>query len=294
MKHPFIFLLSFLLLGNATQAQFNKPLSTRNQFYSNQAKYNIGLIGGATSTYWLHFGGTKTPYKQSFNIGITGGLVVERMLNKDMSIGVEALYAMRNTQLHYEVLNFPVSLGAGPEHNKDYYRQYTVEYHEINIQTPFTYYLGQGNMRPFLFGAARVSVPLFGSMNWQKKEILNYGTANQTYSEEDAVDETVELNAQNTRQFNVGVVVGGGVLFRINVSNYYLLLKADASYHVAVINSFTQEEKHGESQNVVGAGYIDPYLLGKRFNTDANVRFTLLFPLKKQLKGACMRWGEYD
>ncbi len=289
-KSSVIILIAFLIISGTVKAQFNKPLTVRNQFNSSQARYNIGLIGGVTSTYWLHFGGTKTPYQQPFNFGITGGLVVERILNKDMSVGVEALYAMRNTQLHYEVLNFPVALNQ----NKDYYRQFSVEYQEINIQTPFTYYFGQGNIRPFAFGAPRISIPLSGSMNWQKKEILNYGTANQTYNEADVVDETVEMTAQNTRQFNVGLVLGGGVLFKINFSNYYLLLKADASYHAAVINSFTREERHGESQNVVGATYIDPYLLGMRFNTDATVRITLSFPLKKQLKGACMRWGEYD
>ncbi|MBR5725843.1 MAG: hypothetical protein IKX56_03805, partial [Muribaculaceae bacterium] len=62
----------------------------------------------------------------------------------------------------------------------------------------------------------------------------------------------------------------------------------------SVLNSFTHEETSGTSQNVIGAGYIDPYLLGTRINTDATVKITLLFPLKKQLQGACIRWGEYD
>ena len=131
-------------------------------------------------------------------------------------------------------------------------------------------------------------------MVWQKKEILNYGTENQQYNENGVVNDTVEFNAQNTRQFNVGLVLGAGVLYKVNVGNYYLLLRLDASAHAAVINSFTSEEIHGESQNVVGAGYIDPYLLGWRVNTDATVKLTLMFPLKKQLQGACIRWGEYD
>ena len=137
-------------------------------------------------------------------------------------------------------------------------------------------------------------MPLSGKMVWQKKEILNYGTENQQYNENGVVNDTVEFNAQNTRQFNVGLVLGAGVLYKVNVGNYYLLLRLDASAHAAVINSFTSEEIHGESQNVVGAGYIDPYLLGWRVNTDATVKLTLMFPLKKQLQGACIRWGEYD
>ena len=96
------------------------------------------------------------------------------------------------------------------------------------------------------------------------------------------------------RRWNVGLVAGVGIRYKLNFSNYYLLLKLDLSGHAAFINSFTKDENNGDSQIVIGAAYIDPYLLQKRFNTDASVKLTVLFPLKKQLKGACMRWGEYD
>ena len=294
-KVPFILLLTLLFIGSAANAQFNKPLqSARSHVNSNEAQYNIGLTGGLTTTHWFHFGGTKTSYDQPFNFGITGGLVVEKMLNRNTSIALEGLYAMRNTQLSYEVLNFPVSLGMGPEHNKDFYRQLDIDYQEVDIQVPLTRYLSNGIIRPFVYVAPRVSIPLSGKMVWQKKEILGYGSENQHYSETGNSIDTVEFNAQNTRQFNVGLVLGAGVLYKLNVGNYYLLLKLDASAHAAFINSFSSEEIHGESQNVVGAGYIDPYLLGMRFNTDATLKFTLMFPLKKQLQGACIRWGEYD
>ena len=290
-KAYFLTLAILLLVGSTAKAQFNKPLlSSNNRSYSTEAKYNVGIIGGATMTYWLHFGGTKTPYRTPFNFGLTGGIVVERMLNKSTSVSLEGLYAMRNTQLNYEVLNFPVALNQ----SKDFYRQLNADYQEVNVQIPLTYYFGQANsnIRPYVFAAPRATIPLGGKMIWQKKEILNSGTDSQQYI--DSSVDTVEMNAQNSRQWNVGLVVGAGVRFKINIGNYYLIAKADLSGHAAVINSFTSEEIHGESQNVIGAGYIDPYLLGMRFNTDATARITILFPLKKQLKGACMRWGEYD
>ena len=295
MKKAYFLILAALLIGTTVQAQYNKALpSTRSQFYSNEAKYNIGLIGGATMTQWLHIGGTKTQYHHPLNFGIVGGLTLERKLQSNLSVGIEGLYAMRSTHLNYEVLNFPVSLGSGPEHNKDFYRQLDVTYQEVNVQIPVTYYMGQGNIRPFVYAALRASLPLSGKEIWQKKEILNYGAPDQHYSETGATIDTVEMTAQNMRPWNVGLVAGVGVLFRINFSNYYFLIKADASYHSTIVNSFTNEEIHGNSQNVIGASYIDPYLLSYRLNTDATARITILFPLKKQLKGACMRWGEYD
>jgi hypothetical protein len=290
-KSTSIFLLVLLLISSAAQAQFKKPLqSASSKVNSMEARYNIGLIGGVTSTYWFHFGGTKTKYQEPFNFGIVGGLSVERMMNPNLSLGIQGLYAMRNLQINYEVLNFPIALNE----SKDFYRQLDINYQEVNIQVPLTYYLSKSSIRPYVFVAPHVSIPLSGKMIWQKKEILNYGTADQHYSETGATVDTVEMNAQNTRQWNIGLVAGVGVMFKLNMNNYYFLIKADISAHADVINSFTKEEIHGESQNVVGAGYIDPYLLGTRFNTDATAKITFMFPLKKQLQGACIRWGEYD
>lgn len=294
-KSTVIFLLTFLLIGSAAQAQFRKPLQSANsKVNASEARYNIGISGGLTSTYWVHFGGTKTKYHAPFNFGIMGGLCIERMLNATTSVSLEGYYAMRKTSLNYNVLNFPVSVGMGPEHNWDYYRQFDADYQEVDVQPIITRYLSKGNLRPYVFGGIRVSVPLSGSMVWQKKRILEYGTENQHYSTTDNSSDSVEMNAQNTRPFNVGLVAGVGIMYKLNVGNYYFLLKADVSGHAAVINSFTHDEITGESQNVVGAAYIDPYLLGMRFNTDFTAKVSIMFPLKKQLQGACIRWGEYD
>lgn len=291
MKKTIAILSLLFLFGQFAQAQFRKPLtSASSKVNSSEALYNIGLSGGLTSTYWLHFGGTETKYQQPFNFGIIGGLSIERMLNNSNSISLEGYYAMRKVQLNYDIANFPVAINE----NNDYYRQFNADYQEVDVQAIFTHYFSKSTIRPYVFIGPRVSIPLAGKTIWQKKEIEGYGTPEQHFIEEGATIDTVEMTAQNTRQFNVGLVAGLGVLYKLNVGNYYMILKADVSGHAAAINSFTHEEITGESQNVVGAGYIDPYLLGTRFNTDITAKVTLMFPLKKQLQGACMKWGEYD
>jgi hypothetical protein len=291
-KASLILFSALLLIGNTAMAQgrFRKPLQSQNTIGANEARYNIGITGGLTTTHWLHFGGTGTKYHQPFNFGPIAGITVERMFNSNSSIAVEGLFAMRNTHLDYNVLNFPVAINV----NKDYYRQYDVNYMEVAIQVPLTYYFSQGDFRPYVFIAPRFTLPLSGKMEWQKMEIIDYGTENQHYSEEGAVHETVDMTGQNMRRWNIGLVAGVGVRYRLRISNYYLLFKLDLSGHAALINSFSKEEINGESENVIGASYIDPYLMQKRFNTDASVKLSILFPLKKPLKGACMRWGEYD
>lgn len=291
MKKTIAILSLLFLFGQFAQAQFRKPLtSASSRVNSTEALYNIGLSGGLTSTYWLHFGGTETKYKQPFNFGILGGLSLERMLNGSNSISLEGYYVMRKVQLNYDVLNIPTSI----DESNDYYRQFNADFQEVEVQAIFTHYFSKSTIRPYVFIGPRVSIPLAGKMYWQKKEIEGYGTPEQHYIEESATFDTVEMSAQNTRQFNVGLVAGVGVLYKLNVGNYYMILKADVSGHAAAINSFTHEEITGESQNVIGAGYIDPYLLGMRFNTDVTAKVTIMFPLKKQLQGACMKWGEYD
>ena len=293
MKKTIAILTLLFIFGHYAQAQFRKPLtSASSKVNSSEALYNIGLIGGLNSTYWLHFGGTETKYNQPFNFGILGGLSVERMLNNNTSVSLEGFYAMRKVQLNYEILDFPISIYA--DQNANYYRQFDVDFQEVDVQAILTRYLSRGAFRPYVFVGPRFSLPLSGKMIWQKKEIQGYGTPEQQFIETGATVDTVEMTAQNTRQFNVGLVAGVGLLYKLNVSNYYFFIKADISGHAAFINAFTSEEIHGESQNVVGAGYIDPYLLGMRFNTDATAKITFMLPLKKQLQGACIRWGEYD
>ena len=281
--------LSFTLFFSVltANAQFNKPLqspSARKQ--SNDATYNLGLVGGGTLTQWIHFGGTNTPYQVPITkcIGFMGGLSLERMLSSNMSLSIEGMYAIRSFELTYDINQFPIAINEW----NDIRKTLDANYSEIFVQAPFTYYLNNTTgavIRPYVFAAPRVSViQNGGKMFWQKDNLTTEVSEN----------DTVNFNTSNFMPFNVGLVAGAGVLFRINTSNYYFLIKLDASYHAGFINTFSKAEREGTVENVIGSGYIDPYLLGKRFSGNADLKLTLLFPLKKQLKGACMRWGEYD
>lgn len=278
------FILSISVLP--ANAQFNKPLQSANtKKQSENATYNIGIVGGGTLTQWIHFGGAQTQYTEPLDkcIGFMGGLSLERMLNENMSASIEGYYAMRSFELTYERKNFPVAVNEW----NDIRKTLDANYNEVYVQTPFTFYLNSpatATIRPYVFAAPRVSVILQGKTYWHKENL----TTNNIETD------TVNLNTSNFMPFNVGLVAGAGVLFRINTSNYYFLIKLDASYHAGFINTFSKAEKEATVEHVIGAGYIDPTLLGKRFSGNADLKATFLFPLKKQLKGACMKWGEYD
>ena len=272
-----------------TKKQYSKPIQPAySPNASNDAKYNIGITGGGTFTNWIHLGGSGTTFNHPIpqNLGIIGGLTFEKVLNKHSSFGVEALFAMRNVQLSHTVLDLPVAI----DQSNDITKIFSANYNEIAIQIPYSYYFNNtpgATFRPYVFAAPRVSVPLSGTMRWEKQYLQN----NQVLSTQ---QDTIAMSKQNFQTFNVGLVLGAGVMMRINLSSYYFLIKLDASYHAGFINTHTKEEMNDNIGHVIGSSYIEPKLLEKRFSTDANIKLSLFFPLKKQLKGACMNWGEYD
>lgn len=283
-----------LVFGTLTaNAQFNKPLQSASQRKtSNVAKYNVGISGGLSLTHWIHMGGLENDFDQPITDGLgpVFGVSVERLLNNRMSVSLEGFYAMRKTALNYNSLNsLAVSYGA----SSDYKKSFTIEYNQIEVQVPVTFYLSSPlntRIRPYVFVAPRVSIP----MNGTEKMELELFDVQDNEGNASSIDFQTDLNKSNFRQFNAGLVGGVGVLFKINMNNYYFLVKVDASYNYNLINSYTEDEKNATVPNVLGVGYIEPSLLGKRFITDGTVKATVLFPLKKQLKGACMKWGEYD
>lgn len=288
-----IIVLAMCLISLSTSAQtkktFNKPLQAAySPNASNDAKYNVGITGGLTFTEWIHLGGTKTNFNHPImpNMGIIGGVTFEKLLNNRTSVGIEALYAMRNVELSHTIVDFPI----GIDQWNDVEKKFNAEYTEIAVQAPFSYYFNNtpnATLRPYVFAAPRITVPLSGTMHWEKQYMLNDTVLS-------AQHDTISMSKQNFQLFNIGLVLGGGVVMRVNLNSYYFLVKLDASYHIGLINTHTPEEMDDNIGNVIGSSYIEPKLLEKRFSTDANLKLSLFFPLKKQLKGACMNWGEYD
>lgn len=289
MKKSSTIILSFLLLfGTLTaNAQFNKPLQSASmKRQSANASYNIGIIGGASITQWIHFGGTGTQYNEPIGkcIGYLGGVSIEKMLNDNLSVGIEGMYAIRNLYLTYEIKQFPVGLYEW----NDISKTLDANYNEICVQVPLCFYMTgttASSIRPYMFAGPRMTIIQDGgSTTWHKTNLTTNVTEN----------DTVGINKSNFQPFNIGITAGIGALFKINLPNYYFLMKLDASCHAGLINTFSEKEKEGSVETVIGADYIDPYLLGKRFSGNADLRLTILFPLKKLTKGACISWGEYD
>ena len=288
---------TFTLLVLTSTAQFRKPLtSPRDRVESSDAKWNVGILGGANLTTWLHF---HSPESSSWflknykvfdtitnSLGYFGGIGVERMLKSNLSVGLNVVYAKHSIQLGFVDDHFPIEwdITASQINYGRIVKGFKANYHTIEAYIPITYYIGlssKNSISPYVFAAPRISYVLpdtTAKMTYTNSYYKN--DANNTLIS--STSNTVPFNRSTYQLFNVGATVGFGSLFRINTSNYYFLIKFDVSANMNGIPTFKKGEVDNNEFN---------YL---RYSTDANATLTFMLPIKKQLKGACMNWGEYN
>lgn len=286
-----------LLTYTATAQQFRKPLtSPRDRVESSDAKWNVGILGGGNLTTWLHFHSRESSswFLKNYNVfdtitnslGYFGGIGVERMLKSNLSVGLNVVYAKHSIQLGFVDDHFPIEWdnAASQINYGRIVKGFKANYHAIEVYVPITYYIGLSSKRnivPYVFAAPRVSYLLpdtTAKMTYTNSYYKN--DANNTLIS--TTSNTVPFNRSTYRLVNVGATVGFGSLFRINTSNYYFLFKFDVSANMNSLPTFKKGEIANNEFN---------YL---RYSTDAHATLTFMLPIKKQLKGACMKWGEYD
>ena len=84
-------------------------------------------------------------------------------------------------------------------------------------------------------------------------------------------------------------------------STYWMVAPTNAEWNRMVeeyVPYFNYHNQVAKRDSLVFASprmsIIGGTIFSRTRNTDAALRITIMFPLKKQLQGACIRWGEYD
>ena len=299
MKKQHIILTCLLvLICGTTTAQFNKALpNMRCNGQVNDAKINVGLLGGGNFTHWQHFVSSQASdwylaaYKPTLRFGYFGGIAVEYMWKNDLSLGLNVIYEQHNAGLKYLNEHFPTALNQYIKRNYDF----TADYNSIEAYIPVTYYISTGskNLKPYFFVAPRFSYILGGTMEYtrtdtdQTGQVINTQTSTTEFSEISYASYYGPINLFNNEyelnlgMLNIGLMAGVGTQFRFNTNNYYFLLKLDLSANVNGFQTFTKYDLMNEFNHL-------------RYSADAHLTATFMLPIKKRLIGACIRWGEYD
>lgn len=294
-RKSFLFLGVFTIFCLSASAQFKKPLtSPRDIIQSSDAKFNVGVLGGGNFTHWQHFVSPEAAdwylanYKPSMRFGYFGGIAVEYMWKNNLSFGLNVIYEQHNVGLNYLNKSFPISFNNNIQRNYEF----TANYQSIEAYIPVTYYIttGSNTVKPYVFAAPRVSYILGGNMSYSRTDMDSLGNvigtpqtstvdfSEYSYSSYYNINEDYDLNLG---MLNIGLMAGVGTQFRFNTNNYYFLVKVDLSANVNGFQTFTKYDLMNEFNHL-------------RYSADAHLTATFMLPIKKRLKGACMKWGEYD
>jgi len=216
-------------------------------------------------------------------------------LGGNFTVGLEALYAVRGTNMTYdhEFLTSYTQIGISKN-----------EYHStlncLEGRIPFTFYFPtQENLKPYVVIAPTFTYVMGGNINW-KKSYITWPVGNEDLADTKNVYEaSCEVGKANMKRIDVGIDVGAGIWWRYLTRHYYFIFKLEASYNYGFLDSFSPQEKLQddgtvEVQQQLGLGDLTFDPVGTRHNQSFEVTASVLFPIKKILKGACHRWGDYD
>ncbi len=286
-------------LSLSVNAQRNKAIRSP-QTIMDYSEWNIGVKGGIlfNDQIWsnLHVPSHK------FHMGPIGGLVVEYCpnfhdypLGGHFTVGLEALFAVRGTNMTYdhEFLTSYTQIGVSKN-----------EYHStlncLEGRIPFTFYFPtQENLKPYVVLAPTFTYVMGGNINWMKS-YTTWPVGNEDLAEtKNVYQESCDVGEANMRRIDVGIQAGAGIWWRYLTRHYYFIFKLEAAYNYGFMDSFSPQEKLQddgtvEVQQQLGLGDLTYEPVGTRHNQSFEVTASVLFPIKKALKGACRRWGDYD
>ena len=267
-----IFILIFSCFSVVSlQAQFAKPLKSKNYVCRNTSPFSVGVTGSFAANDMAYSAVSQS--KLSPYLAPTFGLVAEWNTMHRVSVGLDASYAMRGTNEVFAT-EFLTSYTTTTFARVNY----TMAMNGVEVRLPVTYYLGYGeNLRPYIYVAPRFDLWLNGNAKW----VRSYD--NDSY--QPVIYET-ELTNATSKPFDVSAVAGVGLCGRVMIKKIQFFVKLDVSYGISALSNFSQ---HEVNEDVVfqGWGDIEHETLGKRYLQNAEARLTLLMPLRKHLKDAC-------
>lgn len=269
-KHVFLLIISLLSVASL-QAQFAKPLKSKNLVCRNTSPFSIGITGSFAANDMLYSAVSKA--KLNPYLAPTGGLAFEWNTMRGLAVGLDASYAMRGSNEDFAT-EFLTSYSTTTFARVDY----AMRMNAVEVRIPITWYMGYGEtFRPYIYVAPRFDLWLNGKLRWER-----------TYDDEsyDPVTYESELNKATMQPYDISAVAGVGICSRIMVKQTRLFLKFDLSYGMSVLSNFAKQEVD-ESIPFQGWGDIAHETLGQRRLENLEARLTLLMPLRKSLKDAC-------
>lgn len=257
----FIFLIILSISGRA-QIHSDKPLTSSASKAANLGRFSAGVKIGCPWSMMYYFGLRGVIY--AGKIGYSGGIALEGRINNKISIGLEGTYALKGTNMYY-FQDFEIGYGV---YSKSLTRMKST-YKSARVRMPIFYNLAPiSGYQPYIFAG-----PEF---EHQREEGAEYIITKAIYNEnthqmeKPFVNNKIKMETSN----NASIVLGGGVKTKINTEHSSFTVKLEAALCLGCLTF------DGRNSSIV------------TFN-NAEVNATIIFPIKKRLQGACIKWGKY-
>ena len=277
MKRFNIIFILCLMAALPLQAQFAKPLKSRNINAINKSLWSVGITGSFAANDMIY----TTMHTGEFQVYLapTGGIAAEYNTMQGLGVGLDVSYVMRGTKEATSTTflsNFNTQTSA--------HVNYEMSFKGIEARIPVTLYFGNGEtVKPYVYLAPRVSVWLGDSIRWERTyEDASYSPVVYTHA--------VDKGTMNP--YDISVAAGFGICSRLMLGHMPLFIKFDVNYGISVLSTFSKEEIAADNEGSEtfvfhGWGDIEHEDLGRRHLQNAEARLTVLIPIKKRLKDAC-------
>ena len=277
MKRFNIILLLCLIAVLPLQAQFAKPLKSRNVGYGNKSHWSIGLTGSYAANDMIYSAMNEGAFRVF--MGPTFGLAAEYNTMQSLAVGLDVSYVMRGTKEATSAV-FLTSYNTTTFAHVNY----EMSLKGVELRVPVTLYLGYSEtIKPYVYLAPRVSIWLGDSIRWER-----------TYDDESylPVVYTHAVDRNTIKPYDVGMVGGLGLCSRVKLGHIQFFVKLDVNYGISLFSNFSDAEINAanggeESFSFHGWGDIEHEELGKRYLQNLEARLTVFVPLRKPLKDAC-------
>lgn len=160
---------------------------------------------------------------------------------------------------------------------------YRAEVHYLEARLPVSVSFDATSwLKPYVFAA-----PIFGvaipTTSPFTSQITQY--SNDTPQ---SFNDTVAVDLTNMAPYDLGMLAGAGLRFRINFTDFSLLVKMEAGYHFGFMDTYSEAEHNDQAQALnVNAYNVE----GKRLNRGLEAAVTIALPLQFNNDDACANWS---
>ena len=101
----------------------------------------------------------------------------------------------------------------------------------------------------------------------------------------------VEVDSSNMAPYDYGLTAGAGLRFRLNFSDFSMIVKLEGGYYLGFCDTYSEKEHNDQAQAVNTNAYN---IKGTRLNRGIEAALTIAIPLDFHPRDDCFYWADME